>query len=262
MMFLFRDYYTPGPGIPDNAPRETGLRRIWEMISRDYVSFWLSGILNFFSLLPFIFLVGLAYVTHSLLIAMVGGVIGGIIAAPAFYGLADTLLRSLRDESGDRWLRYSRAMKSNWLKTLLPGGICGFIFSIQLFVLMHLPLIEGGGWLMICQLISMFVFIGIFLWMLAQHVLLELSFGALLKNSLLLFFRFFKSTLAASAVAVGYLLLVLYMFPGSVFLLITAGLWLPLLCCYQIIYPRLDETFQIEKKISSKKEQSSRKQKA
>ena len=46
------------------------------------------------------------------------------------------------------------------------------------------------------------------------------------------------------------------------FLLITAGLWLPLLCCYQIIYPRLDETFQIEKKISSKKEQSSRKQKA
>ena len=50
--------------------------------------------------------------------------------------------------------------------------------------------------------------------------------------------------------------------PAAFFLLITAGLWLPLLCCYQIIYPRLDETFQIEKKISSKKEQSSRKQKA
>ena len=52
-MPLFFDYSRPGPGVSPDEPRKTGLPRIWEMISRDYMRFWLSGLINLlFSLAP------------------------------------------------------------------------------------------------------------------------------------------------------------------------------------------------------------------
>ena len=92
------NYTKPGPGVAPDEPRKTGLPRIWEMISRDFKSFWLAGALNVLLTLPFAFAVGYACATHSLLFALLAGVLGGLIAAPGFLGLADTLLRSLRDE--------------------------------------------------------------------------------------------------------------------------------------------------------------------
>ncbi len=251
-MFFFSNYDTPGPGFDPDAPRATGWTRIWEMISRDYKSFWLAGILNILTSFPFMFMIGYAYATHSVLIALAGGAVCGMIAAPGFYGLSDTLLRSLRDEPGYWWHRYSRAVKNNWLKTLFPGFLGGIIFSIQMFILFHMQELDGGLWLLISLIVSMTVFMGILLWFLVQHALLELSFIALLKNSLLLFFRYITKSLAAAGIALGYLILILLIFPGSVFLLITACFWLPLLCSFQIIYPKADEIFGIEKKLSSR----------
>lgn len=249
-MFFFSNYNNPGPGIDPDAPRAKGLTRIWEMVSRDYLSFWRAGILNVLSLIPLLFLAGYAYATHSLLIAIIGGVIGGIIAAPCFYGLADTLLRSLRDEPGYWWHRYSRALRENWKKTLLPGAICGAIFTIQFFILLHMPVLDMGFGMLLCQLVSMTVFYGIFLWAIAQQVLVELTFPALLKNSILLFFRYFTKSLAAALIAVIWILLLMIIFPGSVFLMITLGLWVPMLCSLQIIYPKIDEIFGIEKTLN------------
>ena len=79
--------------------------------------------------------------------------------------------------------------------------------------------------------------------------MLELSFSARLKNSVLLFIRHFGKTLLAAGIALIYAIAVIVAFPGSVFLLLIAGLWLPLLCMLQIIYPVLDETFGIEEAI-------------
>lgn len=42
------------------------------------------------------------------------------------------------------------------------------------------------------------------------------------------------------------------MLPSSVFLLLVVGLWLPLLCAFQIIYPQLDDVFDIEESIRQK----------
>lgn len=251
-MLFFSNDHTPVPVIGPDAPRARGLKRLWEMISFDYRSFWLAGILNILTSYPFMFLTGYAYATHSLLIAMLTGAVCGMIAGPGFYGLADTLLRSLRDESGHWWDRYSNALKSNWKKTLFPGLICGLIFSVQLFILFHMTVLDGGLWLPVSQLISMIVFMGILLWALVQHALLEMKFTDLLKNSVLLFFLYIKKSIAAAAVALGYLFLVIFLFPGSVFLLISACFWLPLLCSFQIIYPVVDEVFSIEKKLSSR----------
>lgn len=245
-MIPFFDYSRPGPGIPPDAPRKTGLKRIWEMISRDYIAFWLAGILNLLLMFPFAYGVGYACATHSLLFALLAGIVGGIIAAPGFYGLADTLLRSLRDEPGFWWHRYSRALRKNWKSILFPGALMGTVFSIQCFILMHMHLLGGGIGLFLCQIVSMVVSVGIFAWALPQQVLLELSFAALVKNSLLLFFRYFFKTLQASLLLLVFAAIVLAMFPNSIFLLLVVGLWLPMLCSFQIIYPTLDDVFDIE----------------
>ena len=251
-MGLFFNDSRPGPGVAPDAPRSTGLKRIWEMLSRDYLTFWGAGIIQLFLTFPFAFGVGLACATHSLLFALLAGIIGGMLAAPGFYGLTDTLMRSLRDEPGFWWLRYSYAVRKNWKSTLLPGALMGTVFSVQLFILHHMPLLGGGLGLFGCQIVSMVVSTGLFLWALPQHVLLELRFGALVKNSLLLFFRFFGKTMQASLLFLLYMLLVWAIFPASVFLLLVAGLWLPLLCAFQIIYPTLDNVFHIEESLQEK----------
>ena len=245
-MSLFFNDSRPGPGVSPDEPRKTGLNRIWEMIARDFVAFWLAGMLNLLLTFPLVFGVGYACATHSLLFALLTGIIGGIIAAPGFYGLADTLLRSLRDEPGFWWHRYSRALRKNWKSTLFPGALMGTVFSVQFFILMHMHLLGGGLGLLFCQIVSMVVSIGIFAWALPQQVLLELSFVALVKNSLLLFFRYFFKTLRASLLLLFFAGIVLALFPNSIFLLLVVGLWLPLLCSFQMIYPTLDEVFDIE----------------
>lgn len=253
-MSLFFDFSRPGPGVDPDAPRKTGLPRIWEMISRDYTKFWLAGLINLMFLFPFVFGAGYAYATHSLLFAVLTGGIGGSIAAPGFYGLADTLLRSLRDEPGFWWYRYSRTLKKNWKSALLPGAFMGVVFSVQCFTLLHMPVLGGGLGLLFCQIISMVVSVGFFIWVLPQQVLLELSIPALVKNSFLLFFRYILKTVAASGICLLFLLLICLLFPGSVFLLFVVGLWLPMLCVFQIIYPSLNDVFAIEETLKRQSE--------
>ena len=252
-MIPFFDYSRPGPGVAPDEPRKTGLKRIWEMIARDYIAFWLAGILNLLLIFPFAYGVGYACATHSLLFTLLAGIIGGILAAPGFYGLADTLLRSLRDEPGFWWHRYSRALRKNWKSTLLPGALMGTIFSVQFFILMHMHLLGGGLGLLLCQIVSMVVSMGIFVWALPQQVLLELSFLALIKNSLLLFFRYFFKTLRASLLLLLFSGIVLVLFPNSIFILLVVGLWLPLLCSFQMIYPTLDDVFDIENALNQRR---------
>ena len=248
-MPLFFDYSRPGPGVNPDEPRKKGFPRIWEMISRDFKSFWPAGAINLLFSLPFVFALRFAYYTHSVLFALLAGLIGGILAAPSFLGLADTLLRSLRDEPGFWWHRYSRALKRSWKGTLLPGAIMGMVFSVQVFTLLHMPVIGGGLALLLCQLVGMILSVGLFAWGLPQQALLELSFPALVKNCFLLFFRHIGKTLTAAAILLGYAILVWLLFPASVFLLLAAGLWLPLLCALQVIYPTLDEIFGVEEAI-------------
>ena len=249
-MGLFFNYTRPGPGVSPDEPRKKGFPRIWEMVSRDYVRFWLSGIINVVFTLPFVFAVGYAYATHSLLLALLAGILGGMIAAPSFLGLADTLLRSLRDEPGFWWYRYHAALKRSWKSTLLPGALMGTVFSVQYFTLRHLYLLDGGIGMFLCQILSILLSLGLFAWGLPQQTLMELSFPALVKNCFLLFFRYFKKTLLATAILLAYAIAVWVLFPGSVFLLLSAGLWLPLLCAMQVIYPTLDQTFRIEETLA------------
>ena len=84
-----------------------------------------------------------------------------------------------------------------------------------------------------------------------QIALLEMSFGGILRNALLLFLGY----LPRAALAVLWLLLytaaVALFFPLSVPVMLLLNFWLPVQAALQAFYPVLDKTFDLEKTIKA-----------
>ena len=108
-MGLFSNYNKPGPGVAPDAPRKRGLSRLIEILGRDMGSFFKAGMLAFASCIPFVAGAVLAVLSHGLLVMIIAGIVGGALAGPQLTALADTILRSLRDEPGFWWQTYRRA---------------------------------------------------------------------------------------------------------------------------------------------------------
>ena len=249
MGFLFPDYNKFGPGVDPEAPRKKGVFRLWEVFSRDYWFIMLAGLLALAGMLPFIAGISIAYRTHSLLIMFLSGAVGGIVAAPGICGLADVLLRCLRDEPGFWWYRYKTAMKRNWKGCLLPGTLFGTVFSVQCFTLLHLPQSGSGLGMFVCQLVSMLVSVSLFLYVLMQIALIELPFLKMLKNSIWLSIRYLPKTLLASLSQLIYWLAIVLFFPVTATIILLTSIWLPLLIAFVGLYPVIDDVFQIEKRL-------------
>ena len=71
----------------------------------------------------------------TLLFMLLAGIIGGLIAGPELSAMADTVLRSLRDEPGYWWETYRRVWKRNARESLVPGMLTGLVLSMQIFTL-------------------------------------------------------------------------------------------------------------------------------
>ena len=87
-----------GPGFDPNAPRKTGFARFGELVSRDTSNLFRAGFLALAGCLPFLVGIAFAISSHVLLFAPLIGLVGGALAGPGLCGLADTVLRSLRDQ--------------------------------------------------------------------------------------------------------------------------------------------------------------------
>ena len=127
-LFFSSDRFTrPGPGVRPDAPRKKGVARLAEIMGRDMWNFFRAGFLAFLGCLPFIIGMFFAVETHALLFMLLAGIIGGLIAGPELSAMADTVLRSLRDEPGYWWETYRRVWKRNareslaWTHLTSPG---------------------------------------------------------------------------------------------------------------------------------------------
>ena len=98
MSFFQQNYDKPGPGVERDTPRKTGLARIVEVISRDFFSFWKASFLLLLSCIPLILGVYLALLNSNAVLMLLAAALGGVVAGPQLCGIADTILRSLRDE--------------------------------------------------------------------------------------------------------------------------------------------------------------------
>ena len=201
---------------------------------------------------PFLIGTAFAITSHVLLFAPIAGLVGGAIAGPELCGLADTILRSLRDEPGFWWHIYRRAWKRSAKAALLPGAVSGVLLSTQIFLLLHagaLRLSTGMGAALVA---GMLVVLGLSLYLWPQLALMELSFPQLLKNSCLLFLGQLPRSIVALTILAGYFGLALRFFTLAVTLLPFVNLWLPALPALFLVYPGIEQNFQIEEKLREK----------
>lgn len=250
-MALFNFHFDrPGPGVSPDAPRKKGPARFFEMLGRDFVSFYLAGMLALASAMPFVLGVWFAVATHSLVPLLLAGVLGGMIAAPQLCGLLDTILRSLRDEPGFWWATYRRAWKRNVKASLLPGAVCGLLLAMEIFTAFHLDISQSVV-PAVAVLVALILLAGIAQYIYAQVALVEVSFGGLLKNALMLFLGYLpRSALGVLWQGIYWAAVALF-WPVSSFAVILCSLWLPCLLNLMAIYPALDKSFDLEKTIKA-----------
>ena len=87
-----------------------------------------------------------------------------------------------------------------------------------------------------------------------QVALLDMSFAGLLKNSLMLFLGYLPRSGLGLLWQLLYWGAVALFWPISSFVLILTSLWLPCLLSLMAIYPALEKSFDIEKKIKAIRE--------
>lgn len=247
----YSDLNEPLPEAPvePEPPRKKGFARLWDIITNETLALLVTGLLALVGMFPFIIGVGVAYNTHSLLMMIVNGIVGGMIAAPGLCGITDTLLRCLRDEAGQWWERYRRAIKREWKRSLLPGALFGLAYSMECFTLLHQGMVGGGLVMLICLLFGLVIFTILLMYLLMQLVLMDLPFMEMLKNSVSLALRFPLRSLLSGLVQVAYWFAIAYFFPGTSVIMVLTSAWFPLLLSYSLLYDRFNEAFRIEARL-------------
>lgn len=251
-MSLFHpDYAKPGPGVSPDEPRKTGAARLFEVIGRDFGPFFVTGLLALLSALPFVVCLYLAVDTHALIFVLAGGVLGGMLAAPALCALADIVLRSLRDEPFYWWDAWRRCYKRNGKACLVPGAIFGTLIGLDLFLFMHLVKTSQ----LVLLMIALVFLCAVALYIVAQIALLELPLLGYFRNALLLAIGWLPRTLAAMVVLLGHSLLVYLFYPISAIEMLLLGSWFPILWALFLVYPAFEKSFHIEESIKKMNEE-------
>ena len=254
-LFFSSDRFTrPGPGVRPDAPRKKGVARLAEIMGRDMWNFFRAGFLAFLGCLPFIIGMFFAVETHALLFMLLAGIIGGLIAGPELSAMADTVLRSLRDEPGYWWETYRRVWKRNARESLVPGMLTGLVLSIQIFTLFHMSVISAGIVTWVLLILSFVVTLGLESYIWPQIALLDLPFFGIVKNSALLFLGYLPRSAGAVLIQLVYWALILLFFPLTLYILPLTSVWVPLVPSLLCIYPALNKSFDIEKTITKMRE--------
>lgn len=174
--------------------RKVGAARFFELLGRDLWPFYKASILCVLGFAPGYAAVLFSTMAASLPLCLLSGAVGGLIAAPVFCGMLDTILRALRDEPGYWWHTYRMAWKQNWRESLLPGAGAGFCLGLWAFLLYALPDLENvpiSVW--ICMVLGIFFLLVFCLYLFAQVVLVSVSQAERLKNAALFMIGFFAA---------------------------------------------------------------------
>ena len=177
--------------------RKVGAARFFELLGRDLWPFYKASILCVLGFAPGYAAVLFSTMAASLPLCLLSGAVGGLIAAPVFCGMLDTILRALRDEPGYWWHTYRMAWKQNWRESLLPGAGAGFCLGLWAFLLYALPDLENvpiSVW--ICMVLGIFFLLVFCLYLFAQVVLVSVSQAERLKNAALFMIGFFPDPAA------------------------------------------------------------------
>ncbi len=193
---LFQREDRPGPGVSPDEPRKKGVRRLWEVCTRDLAGFFWAGLIALLGTSLWIFLTGWAMEGRALAAVALAGAVGGLIAAPELCALADLLLR---------------------------GAALGMLTALDLFVLQLVLTGSSAPGALLGAVGGLLVLAGLTPHLLAQLVLFAQPLGRSVKNSFLLLAACLPRSLGAAAILLGYAALTALFPPFSYLLLILAN---------------------------------------
>ena len=251
--------FTEDRGVDKDTPRKTGIRRFFELMGRDLQDMFLAHLLTCLGFIPAICLVGIGFLTKSLLVMGAGAVVGGMAAGPFLAGMYDTVLRALRDEPGYWWTTYRRAFHQNFKASILPGILYCVVITLQIFVVyfcfsMLAEGVDAGTGLWVAAVLNLLVFQMLFAYMWPQVVLLDQPFPQTLANSLRCMLAFLPHALAAAIVQILFWGLVILSMPLGLLLMLVLGFWFPCEICCQIVSGDLEQVFHVEERIRARKD--------
>ena len=258
-MSLFQfNFDKPGPGVHPDEPRKTGYPRFEELLLRNGGGFFKAGLLACFSFLPFYLGLAISVTIHMFPLMVAAGILGGLIAGPQLTGLADTILRAQRDEPGDWWLTYKDAWKKNWKASLVPGALIGFLFACLVYAVMHLNMAAIAPSVLLGFILSALVLLSVFTYIFPQLALFDMSLSAILRNTMILTLRHPLFSLKAAFLQAIYWAVFLAFYPISQLMLPLTGLWFPMFMGLSVIYPSMEEDFDLEALVKEHQEQTYR----
>lgn len=254
-LFFSSDRFTrPGPGVRPDAPRKKGVARLAEIMGRDMWNFFRAGFLAFLAACLLLSVCFLPLKRTRCCSCCWPVSSAALIAGPELSAMADTVLRSLRDEPGYWWETYRRVWKRNARESLVPGILTGLVLSIQIFTLFHMSVISADIVTWVLLILSFVVTLGLESYIWPQIALLNLPLYGILKNSLLLFLGYLPRSLGAIAIKAVYWGAILLFFPLTTIILPFTNFWLPMLPALLCIYQPLNKCFTIESTINKMRE--------
>lgn len=190
------------------------------------------------------------------LLLLLSGVVGGAIAGPFYGALYDACLQSYRGFPGRWFERYRKVLRREWKRCLLPGIVLGLVAALSINVLDN---VQSGNAIPMGMFASVLVIwivaSAVYLYLWPQLILLDLSLRNILTNARLMAMMHPAVTFAAIGLQTIYWIFMFILYPYSGIFMMILGVWFPAFFGIQIIYDKLDQELQLEKRLMEKLEE-------
>lgn len=234
--------------------RQVGFNRYKQLLSR-HTGEWLTiNLITLLGALPLALGIGFGIATSSILVLIPASLLGGMIFGPFLSGLYDSVLRRMRDDTMTWKKNYAKSWKQNALGSLIPGAVLGLLTGLYCFMgmLFWWATVAPSAMTVVFYLLSMAVVLSIVNLYWPQLVLFRQSGIIRLRNCLLFALQNFWKVLKVSALEILYIIALVLFAPWTLLLLPVTGLWYPVFFSMHLLYPKLDEAFEIEAQFSQK----------
>ena len=232
----------------DESRRMVGFDRYRQLLG-EYALRW--TVINLFTVLgalPLVFGIWVSIASSSIAVLFPASILGGMIFGPFFAGMADSVMRGLRDAPGKWYVHYKKSWKQNWRGSLLPGAVTGLFAGLYSFMLYLFWISQAKISLptILIALLSAMLFLIVTTLYWPQLVLFDQSIGTRLKNCVLFTIRNSRRVFGIGLLELGYLLLVILFSPWTLILIPFLGIWFVLFVAEFLIYDEMNASFHIE----------------
>lgn len=219
-MGLFSNMYTKeGPGVRKDQPPKKGVARFFEILGRDYGHLLKLNLLFLLCCLPMLVVVMFGLLFHEylgmVLIAAALFLLCAVLVGPAMTCLHGLTVKTVRDEPCFLMHEIKKCLKSNWRQSIPAGLLFCSLLAMECIAAWYYVFVQAETNVLLVAFVAFSVLMLTVCWLFTtlQMLYLDMSLGAMLRNSLLILFGYAKRTLPAGLITIGVVLAMLLVIP-------------------------------------------------